>query len=525
MEPPITPYQTINESIFNKTFFECWPKTHFNTIADPILIKVFYNECYKNLEIKLQFELNKYHPAAWILEAYKQIEIWTIIYYEDKNIDVNGSTSLAPIGRYGWRYVIEKSMERLASEFSFQSLRPTEESMNMIFTLLFGMSITSEYSNYLHFIGKNLTTAQIQFSPFLIRKFPTLSKEESVFLTQIQETIALKIDPVKYESISPNNKLVTEKVDLLLKTEFLISIDDIRQIIKSIIEIVNRIEASIIVQPLEDFIEIIHEISEIPKGKIETLLNLSFLEVDENDENRDFLRKSQQNRMLHNAGILISLNSDLGAIYDDRSSQLSKVTNSKKHIIISPRIYAEWLDIFIYKIVLGQREDLKKNTNLKKAIGEIERFYRRSIFEIEVMSLLRRNGFGCFSLAEIDGKPIECGEIDVIAYNPQLKKLLIIECKALAPIIDARGLGQIIKDHYDQKKYHQKFLKKIDWLKNHIKEVKPLFFEKCGMTIDDTLRIIPFYVTHFNSSLKLLEQEYSIMNFSEFDNFLTNGSK
>lgn len=517
----MSPYQTLNRNIYNRIIFDSWPDGHFHEINDLETVKSFYNSCYEKLKKRLEDELNKSHPAAWILEAYKQLELWTAIHHGVAREQISGNKDFAPIGRYGWRYVIEISLERLNTSFSYEEIRPTEQNLNNVFTCLFGMGQCSEYSNYLHFLRDKLVSTQIFFSSNLIVKGPKFSKDGEVLFKKIEESLFSKLDWEQYSQFSPNSPLSFKKVDEFLLKHFSINTSDINLIIRRVSNAIGA--ASIIVQPYDDFVKLIEDLSGFSEKKIKSLIEISFLSIDApNYITREFLRKNQQTRMLFNAGVLIKLDSHFEAIYDLMSSKQKFVTNSNYHIIISPGLFADWLDVFVFKLVLGQRDDLKQNSLLKQDIIEIESFYRIKVFEVEVMKLLKNKSYYCFNLSKVNSKRIECGEIDIIAYSPIKNNLYVIECKAYAPVIDARGLGQVLKDHYQQKKYHKKFMRKISWVESEIETIKSIFFEDFKIKISDNFSTNSFFITLSSNLRHLIESNYKIMTFQEFDNFLEN---
>ncbi|UII19617.1 hypothetical protein [Fulvivirga ligni] len=301
-----------------------------------------------------------------------------------------------------------------------------------------------------------------------------------------------------------------------------ISIEEIRLIIKTIIEKISNVTgASITVQPLNDFIDLLASLTGIAGSKIESLISLSFLNISaQANEQRDFLRKSQHNRMLFHAGIVLNLESEFETIYDKKTANRDDIKKSRQHILISQRMFVEWLDVYITKLSLGQRQDLKSNSLQNKAIAEIESFYRISIFEKEVTKLLEDKSNRCLRLEKVNGKPISCGEIDILAYNESEKLIRIIECKALAPIVDARSLGQVINDHFRQKKYHQKFLKKIAWVKSNMSSIRHEFLKRVNIEIAQDVTFEEYFITGSNDTLKYLVDEYKVLTFEEFDDLL-----
>ena len=99
---------------------ECWPEHFGREIEDINIIKQFYNDSYNLFHEKILTTLNKYHPATWIRIAYIQLEIWTLNFYKARHEDKNFQEVpflFIPIARYGWRYIIENSLEINPEEF------------------------------------------------------------------------------------------------------------------------------------------------------------------------------------------------------------------------------------------------------------------------------------------------------------------------------------------------------------------------------------------------------------------------
>ncbi|WP_104381687.1 hypothetical protein [Sphingobacterium sp. HMA12] len=521
----ISPHCEIKKEIYNKVIYQNWPRDVFREMTDLDSIKKFYNDCYDTLKLELEIELNKFHPTAWIREAYIQLELWTVIHYNDPIENVVGDKKFAPIGRYGWRFIIDICLEKLEDNAIYGQDRPPIESVNVVFTILLAMGQCSEYSNYLHFLKSRITSIRIVFSPDLLIKSPEFDSILNKLFDDITKSILSNTDWDKYARFAPNNEILTSMVDSFLLKNFSISIEEIQNIVIAISnKISNNIQASVIIQPLDDFIRLVSDVSNVTIDKIESLIEISFLNIkNENHTNRDFLRKNQQVRMLYNAGVIVDLESNFETIYDCRNAQKEFVTSSKKHVIISARMYAEWLDIFVIKIVLGQRSDLKTKMQLAQDIIDIEAFYRIKVFEKEVSNMLLGYDFHCLNVSKFDGRDINCGEIDILAYKPETNEMFVVECKAYAPIVDARGLAQVWKDHYQQKRYHNKFMRKIEWVENNRNIVKEIFINVCDVSND--YKVDPFFITASNSALEFIENQYNIMTFYEFDNFLKYGKQ
>lgn len=522
----ITPFQKIDFNLINRVTFEAWPEGHFNCIEDIELIKKFYNDSYKNLENRLEKELEKYHPAGWILEAYKQLELWTVIFHGHSD-QVTGIKKLAPQGRYGWRYIIEKSMEILSSDFKFSDFRPAEESSQTVITILFAMSQVAEFSNYFHYFGDKLSSAKLLFSPTALLKVPDLSESESKLFDQLLLSIFEKNDDDIYSDFLPTSEIVEKKADEFLKDVFSITLDDIQLFIEEgLLAILSMIHASITVQPLDEFVGIIHKKTNLSIDQILSIMSLCFYRLDvRKTQSRDFLRKSQQDRMLNFAGLIIELTEDYETIYDEKT--VGRIYDEKQpfHVIISTEMAIDWMNAFVPRLVLGQRTDLKSDEELKNKLADLESFYHKNIFESQVTGLLQKQGFHCFNLSKVDRKLIECGEIDILAFLEATKELIIVECKALSPAVDARGLGQIISDHYNQKKYHKKFLRKIKWVQNNTESLSIIIQSKFSIQGSIEInKISPFFITCYNNAIGLFENNYKYMTYYEFDKHLANQS-
>lgn len=519
----LTPSQNIIEGIFNRIIYESWDPEYFNYIDNLDDVKCFYNNSYKNFEEKLNIELNKYHPASLILEAYKQLQLWSVLFFAGKdNGFVTGDESLAPIGRYGWRYIIDISIEKLNQSSQKNQNKPNSKDLDVIFTMLAGMGNASEFSNYIHFIGKHLSSVSLTFSPNLIRTPPFLSNKDEYFFNEIRKTLGGAPNWDQYNQFSPLSETLTQMVDKFLEHQFSISYKEINIIVDWLEKISTTTGIFILVQPYEVFIWQLELFSGLSRKKIESFINLTCFISDNftKDNQRDFLRKNQRNRMYYYAGIVINLTCNREAIYDNDSIKIPEVASANRHVIISAAAFDEWFKIFQTSLVLGQRDDLKQNLKMKNEIANIESYYRKKIFEKEVLNLLEANEFVGLNLDKLQGKKIQCGEIDILAYSNTRQEFFIIECKALGSIIDARGLGQLIKDHYEQKKYHNKFIKKIEWVKDEFGAIKSLFKQRFNVDIEENIKFVPYFITSFNSTIGLIEDKYKVLTFDEFDKVL-----
>ena len=141
------------------------------------------------------------------------------------------------------------------------------------------------------------------------------------------------------------------------------------------------------------------------------------------------------------------------AIYDSEAAKRDYILNSKLHIILSPLMIGEWLDLLRYRLTHGQRPDLGTTAKKRRQLADIEDHYRCKVFEGEIFKIMESYGYiGFLNLIKYQkGGRIEripCGEIDIIAYNRASKSLVLIEAKAVAGSIDSKSIHQCYQDHF-----------------------------------------------------------------------------
>lgn len=514
----------INELIKVATL--SWPKDYYREISDLEVIKDFYNKSYNNFKAEIENLLNRFHPASWVRIAYSQLELWTesLFAANHEKRDLTKAPDLfIPIGRYGWRYILEISMEKLA-DYDFEQYddsRPTDDDISKIFTYLTGLTYCTEISNYIHYFKSHFKDAQITFSTTLYAKFPFKNYDEKNFfnklMTYLNDTTDFSFVP---EFDYRNNEEILSQIDLLLIKHFGFKIGDV-EIISDIlrIQILPEIGATILIIPTHELVGSLMSKSKLKGETILNLLNFIFFDIRNfNYEKRNFLQRSQSVRMLNFAGCKFELKNNLKTIYDDVAAEWDHIKNSSDHCIISFLLIEEWKINFISRLIFGQRSDLKSLSNkLNNDIAKIEHYFHRNVFEQAVKNLVIKYGFICISIDKINKTKIPCGEIDAVAVDPEKKIIYIIEAKNTAPAKDSRAFGRLISDHYDQKKYHQKFISKILWVKENVEVLSQLF--KIDITTDYTIE--QYFVTGSPSPIKFLVDEYQVFTYFEFYKFLS----
>lgn len=117
---------------------------------------------------------------------------------------------------------------------------------------------------------------------------------------------------------------------------------------------------------------------------------------------------------------------------------------------------------------------------------------------------------------------LPCGEIDVLSYDDREHVLAVIECKASAPSLNARAFAQQHNDHFTQKQYHEKFLKKIKWVAENLDAVRRLS-ENDPRWRDITPRSVRgYFVTKYGTFAKhyVSPDDYEIVRYDEFPELL-----
>jgi hypothetical protein len=513
----------INELI--KIASKSWPKGYFREILDIDVIKEFYNVSYQNFHNEIEMLLSQYHPASWIRIAYIQLELWTFELFEahSKKQDLTTTPNLfIPIGRYGWRYILEISLERLENYSITQKdeNRPDEEKMAKVFTLLVGLNYCNELSNYLHFFRDHFKTVKLVFSHSLYSKLPELDENGSSFLNNLITYMHSSVDyNLVPEFNYANNVELLRRIDKLLLKHYGFSLKNIEDVLESLREkIMPKIGAAILIIPMGELIDMLVKMIGLEVSKVAGVMKFIFFDVTNYKyEKRDFLKKSQNIRMLNYAGCKLKLTSNFKTIYDDKASEFNFVKASSQHCIISPLLLVEWRHNFITRLIFGQRVDLKEfNKDLKNDISSIELFFHRNIFENALKKILLVKGLPCISIEEVEKKKIVCGEIDAISVDVENKIIYIVEAKNLSPAKDARAFGKIISDHYKQKKYHKKFQNKILWVENNLDAISKIF----NLQISEDFKIEKYFVTGSPGPLKFLIDEYNVLTYFEFFNLI-----
>src|SRR5688500_14231270 len=98
----------------------------------------------------------------------------------------------------------------------------------------------------------------------------------------------------------------------------------------------------------------------------------------------EVLKRSQHIRHLNFPCIIIELDKNLHSIYGSDADK-PYIKGTTVHVIVSPLLLADWLQLFPYRMAFGQRPDLKGiNESFRKSLSELENRFKQGIFEREV---------------------------------------------------------------------------------------------------------------------------------------------
>jgi hypothetical protein len=128
--------------------------------------------------------------------------------------------------------------------------------------------------------------------------------------------------------------------------------------------------------------------------------------------------------MINFSSVIIPKTKKLKSLFGDTSSKRIDIIKAKKYIIISPLITIDWENRFLYRLLHNKVEYLNTDKKIEKELKKIEQYFHKNIFENEFeIEMKKRDYYTIKSLDTIMNKRIECGEIDLIAISPNLKRV------------------------------------------------------------------------------------------------------
>ncbi|MFK3908707.1 hypothetical protein ACI2KD_11670 [Pseudomonas monteilii] len=506
-------------------------KTHIQQ-DDPVdNNKSLLNSAFKIAQVKLYSNLKKGNSASWLLEAYKQTFMWTGVYRGLPFTSFSSPKEVAPLGRLGWRFVIEHILSGGTGD-SLQRRTPNAHEVVKVFTILSVMAMSAEWSNLIHFFPDIYGGVEFDLSEPHGILTPVLPKDADLALIKRANYMQKSEQELWSELISDrqiaDEKVLNEKLSNALKKAKGFGVEDVRSVVDVLTEEVLS-SGIVLIIPGEYLVDWISDEGNIPKALVNKILNFMLLSPEAfGGQSGDFLNKKNPVRMINYAGIKLDKVKYLSSIYPKASLNKAHIKKASWHVIINIFMVGEWLDTFNHRSAIGQRPDLKKDPEFNLALEDIEQYHRRTIFEDVVLSIFQKSGFRGFkSLKKWPNEngtsvALPCGEIDVLSYDFTANTLFVVECKASAPAVDSRGQSQQYKEHFVQKKYHNKFLAKIEWVKDNIAQLS----KHRDLQIDAqsllSLKIKPLMVTRYPSIVKFYVAEYDVLTFGELYEFLQN---
>lgn len=488
--------------------------------------KVILKWAYDQALTRLHDLLNSRNPASWILEAYKQTFMWTMVFREElmPGQHFEAPKELAPVGRYGWRYVIEYLLTR-GSLNSVSRAAPDYGEVSEAFTLLSILACSAEWSDLIHFFPDVYGDVWIDLDNEFGLLSPVRDQKAEVALVERAKYMQKRESDAWERYTKSQGKSVEYNVDsvlgLALRDSYGFTVDDVRQVIDCLCKTALS-SGFVVILPGPYLIDWVAEEGGINRDIVKKVIEFVLLSSDALKEvDRKFFNKRDPLRMINFAGIKVERLKNLKSIYPKGAVKEPHIKNSNWHVIINVFMVGEWLDVFLHKCSNGQRQDLKSHPVLNKALEDIEQYQRRNVFETVVANIFSE--CGCKYVKSLKkclgdgGKlvPLPCGEIDIIAYDSISGVMFVVECKAGAPAIDSRGFSQQKLDHFTQKKYHQKFLSKIEWVNNNLDFIKGLGELASELNGCMPSRVIPVMVTRYPNIVRFYVDDYPVITFAE----------
>lgn len=393
LPPQPQPIYELDSDLVDSIVNRCWPITADRIVRGQDNVKSIFNTTFKKLNDELIKILKSIDPNGCIVEGYKQLELWTILYHHDHdgtdNFEIEGPAEFASAARYGWRYVIEKSLE-FYDNSQFTKIRPEYSDISSLFTILICMNWCSEWSDSLHFFSNDLTSIAITKDPPFIVSPPQLNEIEELKFYKKRQYIALRCPGNKYKQFNPSldDEELKNLIDRFLMSNYGFKLTHIFQITDFIVKEICK-NISITVHSFEYVSSWIADLTAIKKSIVDSFLKFILLKPGMvKNKPRNYLKKSQQARMINYCGLLLPNVLNLSAIYDSEAAKRDYILNSKRHIILSPLMIGEWLDLLQHRLTHGQRSDLRTTEKKRKQLADIEEYYRCNVFEGEMFKII-----------------------------------------------------------------------------------------------------------------------------------------
>lgn len=385
------------------------------------------------------------------------------------------------------------------------------------------MSLSSEWSNFFHYFGKEFPFFYAELEPLSTVLMPQPMSGSDKELQCRIVYMRQKPDWQNLEQVYPNvtEGRYAEILNTALQPHLSFSIDDLNKFLEALVEITKPYVGIIIVHSRKYLSEWIADISGMSIKTVNGIVDFAFLSrVQLPNKDRDFLQRSDTLRMLNFAGVSMPRIQHLDALYNPISIR-GEVLTDKEHLLISVPMFTEWLDYLSLSLIHGVRTDLKEKKWFRPALNQLEEYYRKQVFEGILAELYSEMGYcSIWGWKELStGECLPCGEIDLLAYNASTNTLEVIEAKAIAGATTFRRWHQIYQDHFTQKNYHQKFLTKIAWIRNNTDIVKDEFKRRFSIEIQSEFLMHSRFVTKSPNIAKFYVSDYEVVTYEELREF------
>ncbi len=413
--------------------------------------KAEMNRIYTNALNELHNLIKERDIPGWLHEAYRQLELWTLMYWiiKRKDDDLYHMKTWSKIGRYGWRYVIDIALAELNPARQITLGTPRGRDIKKAWTLLVIMEITSEYSNTLHYFADKLEVTGVGYAFDKNDMFDVTYPEPGNAFMQKQIAYLLEGGTSKhYPDLHPYVNASSGfclRMDAFLEKHFGFNMRSVSDILNALLDKFKD-KGSVILSPGDRIVEMVSEAIQEREERVRRVILFVLLSKGKIEGiKRDFLRKAQTERMFHHAGILVPTLADTEMLYyhvdrsEISSAEWRAISLAEWHMMLSPGLLAEWRESLGMRVMHGQRPDLKRNAAQRLDIEAIEEYFRKDVFEVSITSMMETHGFRVVrqlkdyqqGTARVE---LQCGEIDCLGIRPDDKTMLLVEAKCFARV-------------------------------------------------------------------------------------------
>lgn len=494
------------------------------------------NSIYVKSKECLHESLRRRDSVAWIRRAYDQLVLWALIYktVDKTDDDLFCIKHLSPMARYGWRYIIELSLGSLDPDQRVTLGQPTDSETADVLTVLCVMYMTSEVSNTLHYFQSWIEPVTITYS---MQSEFGLDVNFSDLANKRIEEMHVYVSKVtsfdRFPRLNPgpqDDSVLLSMINRFLADDFGFTLTQACTLLGFFQENFFNPETGVLIGSIlhsEEYVQRwISDETGLEVRTVKRIFDFSLLNQSKiQSTSREFLKKSQTQRMINYAGVRLPRIREPHLLYYD-NKLTSILASANYHILISPLQFAEWIDTLFSRLLYGLRPDLKERSQqTRKRLESVERIFKKDIFEDEVLKNMRDHGLFAIDKVEkyMDGKKshlLPCGEIDILGYQEQERTLFVIECKCLAAATDSKMIAGDVDNLSNQREYHSQVMKKISWVTNNMNWVAMEFQRRVGRVITSPKEVRAILVTLHPNAMKYFQTDFEVMMIDEFVDML-----